>query len=115
MVSLLVAKTRVWSGCFWQEQGCSQVASRVRVWSCYLWQKGCGQSASGENKGVVRLLPARTRVRSQCFWGEEQGYGQVAPGENNSVVRLHLVRTGVRTGEIRLLLVKTTVWSGCIW
>ena len=52
-------------------------------------EQGCGQVASGENMGVVRLLLARTRV---C---------QAASGENKVAVRL--------------LLVRTRVWSGYFW
>ena len=41
---------------------------RTRVWSGRFWQKRSGQAASGENEGVVRLLLVRTRVWSDCFW-----------------------------------------------
>ena len=49
VVRLLLVRTRVCSGCFWQE-------------------RGCGQAASGENEGVFRLLLVRMKVCSGCFW-----------------------------------------------
>ena len=70
VVRLLLVKTREWSGCFWQEQGCGQAASgenedAVRL---FLARTRVCQAASSKNKGVVRLLLVRTRVRSGCFW-----------------------------------------------
>ena len=82
---------------------------RKSVCSGYAWrEQGCVQAASGENKGVLRLL----QVRIGCV--------QAASGENKGVLRLLQVRIGcvqAALGEnkdmFRQCLEKTRVCSVC--
>ena len=72
---------------------------RTKVLSvCSWWEQGCVQVASGENKGVFRLLRVRTGCVQAASGEREQGCGQAASDRNKGVFRLLRVRIRVCSG-----------------
>ena len=69
---------------------------------------------------MVRLLPARTRVCADCFWGEQgcgktvsdkKGLGQAASAEKKGAASYEKVYGQVASGDNKSLEAK--VWSCC--